>query len=53
MHVDILFEVKKNPEILVQSVKNNGRTMLSSKCAVCGSKKIKIYEKTRSKRNIK
>ena len=27
----------------------NGKTMLSSKCTVCGSKKIKIYEKTRSK----
>ena len=31
----------------------NGRTMLSSKCAVCGSKKIKIYERTRSKWIIK
>ena len=32
----------------------NGRTMSSSKCgAVCGSKKIKIYERTRSKKIIK
>ena len=30
----------------------NGRFMLSSKCTVCGSKKIKIYEKTRSRRII-
>ena len=30
----------------------NGRTMLSSKCTVCGSKKFKIYKTTRSKRII-
>ena len=28
------------------------RQMLSLKCAVCGSQKIKIYERTRSKRII-
>ena len=27
----------------------NGRLALSSKCAVCGSKKIKIYERTKSR----
>ena len=32
----------------------NGRLILSTKCAICGSKKIKIHEKkTRSKRIIK
>ena len=30
----------------------NGRLMLSSKCAVCGCKKNKIYERTRSRRII-
>ena len=28
---------------------NNGRKMLLSKCAVCDSKKIEIYQKTRKK----
>ena len=27
----------------------NGRIILSSKCAVCGSRKIKIYKRTKSK----
>ena len=31
----------------------NGRPMLRSKCAVYGSKKSKIYKRTRSKRIIK
>ena len=30
----------------------NGRLTLSSKCGVCGSKKIKIYERTRNRRII-
>ena len=31
----------------------NGRLALSSKCVVCGNKKINIYERTRSRRIIK
>ena len=30
----------------------NGRLALSSKCAICGSKKIKIYERTRPRKII-
>ena len=30
-----------NPKI---SVTNNGKTMILSNCAICGSKKIKIYK---------
>ena len=32
------------------SATSNGKTMILSKCVICGSKKIKIYYKTRSKR---
>ena len=39
-----------NPKVLKT---NNGKTMLLSKCAICGTKKIKIYKRTRSKRNIR
>ena len=39
-----------NPKVLQIS---NGKTMLLSKCAMSGTKKIKTYERTRNKRNIK
>ena len=32
---------------------SNGKTMILSKCAICGTKKIKIYKRTRSKRVTK
>ena len=35
------------------SATSSGRTMILSKCPKCGSKKSKIYLKTRSKRIIK
>ena len=35
----------KNPKV---ARKKNGRTMLLSKCAVCDSKKIKVYRTERS-----
>ena len=43
---------QKNPESIDPRVSgtSNGKTMILSKCAICGSKKIKIYYKTRSKR---
>ena len=51
----MLFKVQKNTEnVDPKALKTeNGRTMLSSKCAKCSSKKLIIYERTRSKRNIK
>ena len=33
--------------------RKNAKIMLSSKCAVCSSEKIKIYKRTRSNRIIK
>ena len=39
-----------NPRV---SKTSNGRTMVLSKCAICNSKKIKIYQKSRSERTIK
>ena len=39
-----------NPEV---SSTSNGKAMILSKCATCGSKKIKIYKKSRSKITIK
>ena len=39
-----------NPKV---SKTNNGKTMLSSNFAINDSKKIKIYEGTRSKRTMK
>ena len=42
----------KNVNSKVVKIKN-GRTMLLLKCAVCSNKKIKIYERTRSKGNVK
>ena len=35
------------------SVTSNGKTMILSKCAICGTKKSKFIKKTRSKRIIK
>ena len=35
------------------SATSNGRTMILSKCAICGSKKSKFIKKTRSKRIIR
>ena len=45
---------RKNTESINPRVSktNNGKTIIS-KCAICGSKKIKIYLKTRSEWNIK
>ena len=39
-----------NPRV---SATSNDTTMILSKCAICGSKKIKIYQKASSKRIIK
>ena len=39
-----------NPEV---SSTSNGKLMMLSKCAICGSKKSKFIKKTRSKWNIK
>ena len=46
---------KKNTESIDPKVSatSNGRTMVLSKCAVCGSKKSKFIKKTRSKRITK
>ena len=46
---------KKNTESINPRVSatSNGRTMVLSKCAICGSKKSKFIKKTRSKRIIK
>ena len=46
---------KKNTENLNPKVSktNNGKTMLLSKCAICGSKKSRFVKESRSKRNIK
>ena len=46
---------RKDTENINPSVSStrNGRTMVLSKCAICGSKKFEIYEKSRSKRTIK
>ena len=34
---------KKNTESIDPKVSSNGRTMILSKCVICGSKKLKIY----------
>ena len=49
------FKCKKNTENINPRVSktSNGKIMLLSKCDVCGSKKIKIYCRTRCKRIIK
>ena len=39
-----------NPQV---SSTSNGKLMILSKRAICGSKKSKFIRKTRSKRNIK
>ena len=46
---------KKNTENIKPKVSknNNVKTMMLSKCAICGSTKSKFIKKTRSKRNIK
>ena len=45
---------KKNTDSIDQkvSVTSNGKTMILSKCAICGSKKSKFITKERSKRII-
>ena len=45
---------KKNAENINSKVSktSNGKAMLLSKCAICGSK-IKVYKKSRSKRDVK
>ena len=56
-HSEILFKVQqKYRKCKLQSDKNKkktGRLTFLAKCGICSSKKIKIYEKTRSKTNIK
>ena len=46
---------KKNTESIDPKVSatRNGKTMILSKCAICGSKISKFIKKTRSKRIIK
>ena len=46
---------KKNTENINPRVSktSNGKIMLLSKCAICGSKKSRFIKKTRSKWNIK
>ena len=46
---------KKNTESIDTKVSatSNGRTMILSKCAICGSIKSKFIKKTRNKRVIK
>ena len=39
-----------NPQV---SSTSNGKMMILSKCAICGSRKSKFIKKTRCKRNIK
>ena len=53
-HVDILFKVQKNNKqtknIDSKMLKTkNGRLMLSSKCAICGSKKSKFMKEQEAK----
>ena len=45
---------KKNTENIDPKVSktNNGKIMLLSKCAICGSKKIKIYEEQEEKETL-
>ena len=49
-HVDLLFKVQKNTKnIDAKMMKTKkGRFVLSSKCAVCGSKKSKFMEEQES-----
>ena len=42
---------KINPQVFPST--SNGKLMILSKCAICGSKKSKFIKKTRCKRNIK
>ena len=48
-------QCKKNTESIDPKVfaTRNGRTMILSKCAICGSKKSKFIKKTRTQRIIK
>ena len=48
--VSYCLKFRKNTESKTQKVARmkNGRIMLLSKCAVCDSKKIKIYKAARS-----
>ena len=46
---------KKNTESVnpIVSATSNGRAMILSKCAICGSKKSNFFQKSRSKSIIK
>ena len=46
---------RKNTENINPRVSrtNNGKTMILSKCAICGSKKSRFFENSKSKWNIK
>ena len=50
-HADLLFTVQKNTKsVNLKLIKtNNGRPTLSSKCAVCGSKKLRFVKKQEAK----
>ena len=45
-HIDILFKMQKNAENIDSKVleTKNGKSMLSSKCAICASKKSRFIK---------
>ena len=45
-HIDILFKMQKNTENIDSKVleTKNGKSMLSSKCAICASKKSRFIK---------
>ena len=47
----ILFKVQKDSENIKPRVSNtsNGRTMISSKCAICGSEKLRFIKNQEAK----
>ena len=47
-----MFKAQKNTEIINPRVlkTNNGKTMILSKCAICGGKKSKFIEKQEASR---
>ena len=52
--VDILFKMQNVKDVDSKMLKRkNAKIMLSPKCAVYSSEKIKIYKRTRSNRIIK
>ena len=47
----LLFKVQKNTESIDPNVSatSNGKTMILSKCAICGFKKSKFFKKQEAK----